>query len=370
MADGSWSEPQKITNSYINDEAYWVGTAPDGSLCFSWHEINNESEISFDEFHISLFKDGQWREESKVYNFKNSEVMERLGISWFNIAFDTYGEPHFFYYALGAYLPSEGKEETQLKISGLFLDSQQLTQEDYINNKQFSVMQGIGDIEDEYHDKRIDKKVLFYIDSANVYHLIGLDENSVLDDHRPLQYTRCIRSYSRDGGKTWEGPFTAFDGEYRVNRISFAEDTKGNICIMANYPESDEATLMVSSLKPDKLDAGATEGYFYEKQINDFDYNEWDEFINLKFSDIFFDSKDILHFITGMGRDMWENPFWDMTQIKGNEWAIRKIDKPVGYDDAEILAFSMRRNGDFVLLANERGVEEPMLFYAQIPAGG
>ena len=383
--DGSWSEPRQIieagfdqsngvlTTRSMNKWGYWVGTAPDGSLCFAWKEDVNFSRDWIAVLRISYFKDGQWQEEPKLYDFNGGEGLASINISWFSVSFDTQGEPHFFYRASGDPVPPGSPGEMPLIVEGLFLDGQQLIQEGLAGiYSTTSLIQGVGDLASNIN-LEIGDNLYFYIDGKNVYHLIGSDSNYAITGYPAPTYSRCIHSYSSDGGKTWKGPFTLFDGDgHTISTVSFAEDSKGNLNLMAHCPGSDEATLLLLTLAPDSYTAGAPDGYFGSEQMQDDlwaqEEERWIEYTSIDYRDILFDNEDKPHF-TGLTTTMtpFENPYYDITQIKGNAWAIRDIEKPDG-EYVKILAKFLRRNGNFILLASESGVIEPTLFLAEIPA--
>lgn len=377
QADGNWSEPRQIVKESLNFQGYWVGTAPDGSLCFAWKEgVYVQREGWSDVLHISLFSDGQWWEDPKIYDFKGAEGVSSITISWFSVAFDTQGEPHFFYEADGDYDPPESGGEMPMIVGGLFLDGQQLTQHGITRERQESLVQGVGDIGIDFSAKPVDKNVFFYIDSRNVYHLIGLDANSPMTSASGIVSVIfaewCIHSYSRDGGKTWEGPFTVFDGEEPISRILLVEDAKGNLMLMAYRPGSDEASLLFSTLKPDSYKAGTPEGYFGEKQMDEdlweMPYEERMRYSSIEFQGMLLDSMDMPHFVGSASLEPSLHTFYDITQISENAWSVRDIEKPEG-DYVNIVTMFLRRNGNFILLASESGKLEPiMLFYAEIPA--
>ena len=356
---GVWSEPRQIVETSMNYLGYWAGTAPDGSLCFAWKESTSVPYGWTDVLHTKLFKDGQWEESIDTYDFKGAKGLETLKISWFRVAFDIQGKPHFFYSADGHYTPPESGGEMPLIVGGLFLDGQQLTQFDITRETSSSVVQGVGDI---------GLFAYFYIDSGNVYHLMGCDENSLIHPGwYPKEYSRYYHSYSCDGGMTWEGPSTTFDNDTYISKISFAEDSNGNLNLMAYYPGSDESSLLVTTLKPDSYNASTSEGYFGEKQmeedLRELPYEERLMYSSIPFRAMLFDSNGRPHYIA-VGS--WSDPFFDMTQIKGNAWAVRDIDKPE--DDAEIIILLPRRNGNFLILAKATGKMEPELYYTEIRA--
>ena len=165
-----------------------------------------------------------------------------------------------------------------------------------------------------------------------------------------------------------------FDGgDQAISTVSFAEDPRGNLNLMAHYHGSDEAALRLVTLKPDNYSVGAPEGYFGAKQMQEdlWDQQEerWIEYTSIDFQDMLFDNKSVPHF-TGLTNTMspFVHPYYDITPIKGNAWAIRDIEKPDG-DFVIILTKFLRQNGSFILLARESGKVEPiMMFYAEIPA--
>ena len=352
-ADGSWSEPQLIVDTKLNFQGYCAGTTRDGSLYFAWKEgedfANELIRGSTDVLHIKFYKDGQWQESPKTYDLKNPNGKDELSTSWFSVYFDTRNEPHFYYMA--------GMSYSKPDTAGLYLDGQQLTQPDDTGKNLRAVVSGIGDLTDFTY---------FYIDSNNVYHLMGCDEKSLIPGSYPQRYTRYLHSYSFDGGKTWEGPDIIFDGGAQIDSISYEEDSSGNLIIMA-YCESDEAALLITTLKPDSYKAGTPEGFFgsnqLEQDLRDLPYEERIEYSSIPFRAMLLDSNDQPHFFTaGSSSD----PFWDMTQIKGNAWAVSELTKP---EEGAELTEIFRCNGSFIFVAKGTGQMEPTLYYAEIPAG-
>ena len=82
----------------------------------------------------------------------------------------------------------------------------------------------------------------------------------------------------------------------------------------------------------------------------------------LYFRELLLDSAGRPHYLA---EGSWEELLWDMTQIHGNAWAIREIEKPQG-DWPELITMFLRHNGNFILLAKETGKIEPELYYTEI----
>jgi hypothetical protein len=354
--DGSWSEPQQIVATSMNRQGYWAGTAPDGNLCFVWIEEEDfKNELiqgHTDVLHSMFYKDGKWQETPQTYDFKISSGKYELNISWFDVQFDPHGDPHFFYLA--------GESYGQPGTAGLYLDGQQITLQKSAGLHSISAAQGVG---------ALSEAVYFVIDSKNVYHLLGCDDSSLIPDSYPDSYTRYLHSYSLDGGKTWKGPFTLFDGSTAINRVAFEQASDGSLHLMAYYSPSKGPRLLTTVLKPDGYEAANPEEYFSDEQIaEDLGSLSWEErskYQSMSFRSVLFDGKGKLHYIAeGSGPD---HPALDLTQIKGNAWAIRGIEKPQA--TAELTTILLRRDDSFLLLAKETGKENPALYYAEIPAG-
>ena len=362
-ADGGWSEPQQIVDASMNWQGYWVGTAPDGSLCFAWKDVERVPvgtmgvEWPTEVIYMKRYKDGQWREDAKSYDFTGASGASTLIIIRFDVAFDAQGEPHFLYSAMGND-PEDGGG-IRRSVDGLFLDGTQLTQLDAERQKQSGIVGGVGNLS-EFPK--------LYIDDANVYHLMGCDATSLVYGNYLDGYTRYLHSYSRDGGQTWEGPATVFDGADPIGQISYIADSNRNLHIMAYYPGSDQASLLTTTLRPDSFEGGMLEGYFGSKQMDEdlweLPYEESRLYSSIYFRELLLDSREKQHYLAEGGS--WEELFWDMTQINGNTWAIRDIEKPE--DGAELIMMFLRRNGNFILLAKATGKIEPELYYTEIPS--
>ena len=361
--DGGWSEPQRIVDASMNRQGYWVGTAPDGSLCFAWKDVERVPvgtmgvEWPTEVMYIKRYKDGQWREDAKSYDFTSASSASTLIITWFDVAFDTHGEPHFLYSAMGND-PSDAGGILR-SIDGLFLDGTQLTQLDAERQKQAGLVGGVGNLGDFPK---------FFIDDANVYHLMGCDVPSLVYGNYLDGYSRYLHSYSRDGGQTWEGPTTVFDGVDPIGQISYVAGANRNLHIMAYYPGSDHASLLTATLKPDNFEIGTPEGYFGSNQMDEdlreLPYEEGSLYSSIYFRELLLDSAGRPHYLA---EGSWEELFWDLTQINGNAWAIQEIEKPQG-DWPELITMFLRRNGNFILLAKETGKIEPELYYTEIPS--
>ena len=366
--DGNWTEPRFIVVASTNRQGYWVGTAPDGSLCFAWKEGVFSAERShYCVLHMMYFRDGEWAEDSRTYDYADEHGEYQLTVQWFNIVFDAQGSPHFFYYADEfAFFSDDYFADSRC---GLYLDSRYLAQYDITGQTTTQLAPGVGDLANDPQRDLAQQNVYFYIDSGNVFHLIGYDRNAPCPGLYSPSYTRCLHSISRDGGMTWEGPFVLFDGADPISRISFAEDSKGNLRLMAYRPGSDDASLLTATLEPDSYAAGAAEGHFggarMEEYLRDLPYEERMGYENLSFWGVLPDGKDDPHYITG---GSWTDPFWDMTRIEGNAWAIRDIEKPD--EGAELVSMFLRDNGDFVMLAKVTDSEGTVLYTAEIPGAG
>ena len=236
-----------------------------------------------------------------------------------------------------------------LDVCGLFLDGQQLTQLDFTRQVPASVVPGVGDLSEAAY---------FYIDGANVYHLMGCDENSLVPGSYPPAYTRYLHSYSGDGGKTWQGPSAVFDCEGPISRVAFAAGPDQVLHLMA-----DSSSLLVATLTPDDFAAGAPEAHFGAEQMDEYTWDlPYEERLRYSFIDcqsVLLDGEGGLHYMA--------NGFWDMTRLGGDAWAVRDMEKPAEW--SELATIFLRRDGSFALLAKETGSMEPLLYFAEMPAG-
>jgi len=364
--DGSWSEPRFMVVASTNRQGYWVGTAPDGSLCFAWKEgVFSPERSHYCVLHIMYFRNGKWVEDTKSYDNADENGEYQLTVQWFRIEFDALGEPHFFYYADEfAFFSDDYFADSRC---GLYLDGRYLALYDITGQVTIALAEGVGDLANDPQRSLTEQTVYFYIDSGNVYHLIGFDRDSLFSEQYPPSYTRCLHSYSRDGGKTWEGPFIVFDAADPISRISFAEDLSRNLHIMAYCEGSDTASLLTVTLTPENYagETGTPEGHFgsvsMDEVLRDLPYEERKNYGNLSFRDILLDSDDVPHYIAG---GSWSDTFRDITRIEENAWAIRDIEKHA--EGAELVAMFLRRSGDFIMLAKEADITGTILYYAEI----
>lgn len=208
--------------------------------------------------------------------------------------------------------------------------------------------------------------VRFFIDSHEVFHLIGLDTDSMIPDSYPYAFTRCIHSFSRDGGKTWEGPFAVFDSGNAITQPATVEDNTGALHLMACQFEVDQPALLTATLRPDDYRAVDMQGYYNALQIQkDLDGQPWEEimmYMGLSFRWLFVDDTGTNHYFA----DSMNNNTLELTLADGNAWAVRVFDKPE--DAANIKSFLLRRNGNLFLEAVANGGMEPKLYLAEVPA--
>lgn len=350
-AGGSWSEPELIGDT----SKYWVGAVPNGSLCYAWAEYEQEpGERNTDVFHMKFYKNGQWQEEPKTYDFNGERDRYGFDILWLQVAFDAQGEPHFFYYVrMLFYITGDGNLH---ELYGLLLDEQALLLSEEVDDSAMSPQaEGVGDLS---------RYSSFHIDGGNAYHLMGWDESSSDPDSFYPSYTRYIHSNSRNGGKTWEGPFVVFENEGGMgnDEVSVAETPDGGLRLTAYYSRSDQRRLM-TTLTPDSARFETPEEYYNYRQFFDgLETLPYEEAMKYGLDQtgflwaVPFDGKGVSHYIT--------EKFWDITQTGGNVWVAREIKKPE--EDAAPAVVLLRRNGNFVLLAKTAD----KLYSAEIPAKG
>jgi hypothetical protein len=221
-------------------------------------------------------------------------------------------------------------------------------------------MQGVGGM---------GEPIRFYIDSGDVYHLVYCDESSKIDVDSTYAYTEYHHSYSRDGGKTWEGPFFLFDikneneAEWTpsIEDVAIFEDSNGRLQIAVVYEKFSCPNVEVTTLNADSFEVEKAEGYFGDEKtsevLSQLPIDEMSIYHGMVFQTVVADNKDKLHFVTN-GVDA---QFWDVSQLDGGVWSLRDIQKPS--EEAYLTAVFLRSNGNLAILSKEYC--EP-LYYAEI----
>jgi len=234
-AGGAWSEPERIAEG-VNSAAYRAAVAPDGALCFVWLEVtrlkSGSSEVFNNILRVKRYRDGAWQDTGEVYDYGDKSGGFGFNFAGFQIAFDPEGALHVLFSTVGTY----GFPETR----GLFLDGEQLTVRGERGLTEKALVPEIGKTE----------SAQLAIGGDGVFHLIGMDTDSLDPDSLVYAFDRCVHSLSRDGGRTWEGPFTVFDGDCEIVQLGVAEDGAGVFHMMACRMTSDQPTLLTTLLRP------------------------------------------------------------------------------------------------------------------------
>jgi hypothetical protein len=220
---------------------------------------NGDIEDITDVLHVKRYQNGVWQEDKEVCDYRDVDGGSG-SFCGFQIALDAQGRIHTLYSTFGSY----GHPETQ----GIYLDGRMLMRYGDNGLMAETLVPEIGKME----------AVRFFIDSRGVFHLIGMDTDSMIPDSYPYAFTRCIHSFSRDGGKTWEGPFAVFDSGNAITQPAIVEDNTGALHLMACQFEVDQPALLTATLRPDGYTADDVQGYYNALQIQkDLDGQPWEE---------------------------------------------------------------------------------------------
>jgi hypothetical protein len=350
-ADGAWSAPEPAASVSLNSGGYRAGVAPDGTLCFVWMEDerfqNGDIQDLTNVLHVKRYRDAAWQQGEEVLDYRDIDGGAGA-FAGFQIALDALGKLHTLYVTFGCY----GRPETR----GMYLDGRMVMRYDDRGLTSEALVPQIGKME----------SVRFFIDSRNVFHLIGMDTDSLIPDSYPYGFTRCVHSFSLDGGKTWKGPFAVLDSKNAIGQLAIAEDSTGVLHIMANRFVTDQPELLTVTLRPDDYIINDVQGYFNEAQMQkDLAGQPWEEvmkYLGLSFRWLFVDSAGTDHYFA----DSMYNETLEFTLTGGNNWTVRVFEMPE--DTVLIKSILPRRNGNLLFEAVQNGGMEPKMYFAEVSA--